>query len=210
MKQSLKILAGALGGIVIFVAFGLVFILSGFYNVAALQEHTPLLAWTFETLSDRSIERHAGELPAPLPTDSAQLLHGFEHYRAMCETCHGGPGVDRGEIGEGLYPRPPRLVRAAAGMSDAELFWVVKNGIKATGMPGFGSTHDDASLLQIVAVVRSLPDMSEEEYADRAAAVATAGIDTHESPLDSVAGEGPGASASHTHAPGTPPHTHAH
>jgi len=208
MRQRMKLVGGVLAAMLILVGAVVAFIMSGFYNIAASQEHTPLLEWTLETLSEKSIARHAGELPAPLPTDSASLLHGFEHYRAMCEICHGGPGVDRGEIGEGLNPRPPRLVRAARGSSDAELFWVTKHGIKATGMPAFGATHDDASLLQIVAVVRMLPDMSAEEYAARAAAVAAAGLDTHATPLDSVAGEASGPAAGHTHAPGAPAHTH--
>jgi mono/diheme cytochrome c family protein len=208
LRQKLAIVGGALAALLVAAGAWLAFVYSGFYNVAASQEHTPLVEWTFETISERSVQRHAGELPAPLPTDSASLLHGFEHYRAMCEVCHGGPGVDRGEIGEGLSPRPPRLVRAAQGWSDAELFWITKHGIKSTGMPGFGATHDDASLLQIVAVVRRLPDMSEEQYADWAVAVAAAGLDDHASPLDSVAGVAPGAAAGHTHAPGTQPHAH--
>ena len=184
------------------------FVYSGFYNVAADQEHTALVGWALETISERSVARRAGELPGPLPTDSASLLHGFEHYRAMCEVCHGAPGVDRGEIGEGLSPRPPRLARAADDWTDAELFWITKHGIKATGMPGFGGTHDDAALLQIVAAVRMLPDMTEEQYADVAARVAAAAAEHHGSQLPpNAAGDG-AAPASHSHAPGAPPHAH--
>jgi mono/diheme cytochrome c family protein len=202
MRQRISLIGGALAALLIFTAVWLGFLYSGFYNVAASQEHSALTEWTFETISERSVKRHAGELPEPLPTDSADLLIGFEHYRVMCEVCHGGPGVDRGEIGEGLNPRPPRLARAARDWTDAELFWITKHGIKATGMPGFGGTHDEEALLQIVAVVRRLPDMTEEQYADLAAAVAAAGIE-HTEPSDTA----PGAPAGHSHAPGTPPHT---
>ena len=203
MRQRLAIIGGALGALLLFAAAWLGFVYSGFYNVAASQDHSALTEWTLETISERSVRRRAGELPAPLPTDSASLLHGFEHYRAMCEVCHGAPGVDRNELAEGLNPRPPRLVRAARGWSDAELFWITKHGIKATGMPGFGGTHDDASLLQIVAIVRELPDMTEQQYADLAAAVAAAGIE-HTDASDRAGG----APGGHSHAPGTPVHSH--
>ncbi|HYE89973.1 MAG TPA: c-type cytochrome, partial [Terriglobales bacterium] len=141
MRQRLALLAGAFAAILIAAGAWLGFVYSGVYNVAASDEHAPWTAWTLETISERSVKRRAGELPAPLPTDSAALLHGFEHYRAMCENCHAGVGVDRGEIGEGLNPRPPRLARSAAQWTDAELFWITKHGIKATGMPSFGATH---------------------------------------------------------------------
>lgn len=200
MRQRLALVGGALAAMLIAAGAWLAFVYSGFYNVAASQDHSALTEWTLETISERSIRRRAGELPGPLPTDSASLLHGFEHYRAMCEVCHGGPGVDRNELAEGLNPRPPRLVRAAAGWSDAELFWITKHGIKATGMPGFGGTHDDASLLQIVAIVRQLPDMPEERYAELVAATDAAGI-SHDATTDSA------ATAGHSHAPGTAPHT---
>lgn len=202
--RRLGVVGGLLVAVGIAVLLGLGFVYSGFYNVAASEAHSPPVEWLLETMAERSIDRHAGALPGPLPTDSAVLLHGFEHYRAMCEVCHGGPGVDRGEIGEGLNPRPPRLARAAREASDEELFWITKHGIKATGMPGFGATHDDHALLGVVAVVRMLPDMTEEEYADWAAAVAAAQVDHHDNPLDSVAP----APGTHVDPPGGAPHAH--
>ncbi|HUF13708.1 MAG TPA: cytochrome c [Longimicrobiales bacterium] len=191
MKQMLAWAAGAAGAILIAIGAWLAFVYSGVYDVAASREHSALTEWTLETISERSIARRAGDLPAPLPSDEASLLHGLEHYRAMCAMCHGAPGVDRNELAEGLTPRPPRLQRAAAGWTDAELFWITKHGIKSTGMPAFGVTHDDESLLQIVALVRRLPDMTAEEYAELVGALEVS--DT------------PG----HDHAPGTLPHVHA-
>jgi mono/diheme cytochrome c family protein len=88
----------------------------------------------------------------------------------MCVTCHGAPGVDREEIGKGLNPEPPRLEKIVANWTDAELFWTVKNGIRMTGMPGFGGTHTDAEVRSIVSFVRRLPRMSPQEYQRRVAA----------------------------------------
>ena len=206
MKQRLALLGGALAVMLIAAAAWLGFVYSGFYDVAATARHSSVVEWTLETISERSVRRRAGELPAPLPADSAALLHGFEHYRIMCEVCHGGVGGERSEIAQGLNPRPPRLARAAGQWTDAELFWITKHGIKATGMPAFGATHDDAALLQIVAVVRRLPDMSEAEYRALIDATRVASL-THDELMGDSAASAP-VPGSHSHAPGTTPHAH--
>lgn len=204
MKQRLALLGGALAVMLIAAGAWLGFVYSGFYDVAATGEHSAVVEWTLETISERSVRRRAGELPAPLPADSASLLHGFEHYRLMCEVCHAGVGVDRSEIGAGLNPRPPRLSRVADRWSDKELFWITKHGIKATGMPAFGPTHDDAALLQIVAIVRHLPRMTEAEYAAWIDATEGGRLGHEELMGDSAAGAA--GSAGHTHPPGIPDH----
>ena len=89
---------------------------------------------------------------------------GFEHYQEMCVTCHGAPGVDRSEIGKGLNPHAPNLSKSTGDMSDAELYWVLKNGIKMTGMPSFGKTHSEEQLWAMVSFVKKLPEMTEEQY----------------------------------------------
>lgn len=194
MKRVLTVLAGVAGSLVLAVVVALAFVFSGVYDVSASGSQSRLLDWVLETTMERSVAVRAGELSAPLPTDEAALTHGLEHYRAMCVVCHGAPGVDRNELAEGLNPRPPRLQRAAARWTDAELFWITKHGIKATGMPAFGQTHSDEELLQIVAILRRLPDLSDEDYAAMIAALDSTGIEPHED------------ATGHSHAPGTPAH----
>jgi mono/diheme cytochrome c family protein len=82
----------------------------------------------------------------------------------MCAACHGAPGKERGEIGKGLNPSPPNLAEVASSWSSAELFWILKNGIKMTGMPAFGPTHSDARLWSIVAFVMQLPKLTPDDY----------------------------------------------
>jgi mono/diheme cytochrome c family protein len=77
--------------------------------------------------------------------DPAKVLIGVEHYAAHCAVCHGAPGVPKGDIGLGLYPPPPDLAKATSLYSSAELFWVLKHGIKMTGMPAW-SDHSDEEL----------------------------------------------------------------
>jgi mono/diheme cytochrome c family protein len=82
----------------------------------------------------------------------------------MCVTCHGAPGVDASEAGEGLNPAAPDLSTGKVQKrSDGELFWLVQGGIRMTGMPAFGPTHNDEEIWKIVAFVRRLPALSPEE-----------------------------------------------
>jgi mono/diheme cytochrome c family protein len=82
----------------------------------------------------------------------------------MCGGCHGGPSVERSEIGKGLNPQAPDLADAVPAWSPRQLFWIVKNGLKMTGMPSFGKTHDDNQVWSIVAFIEQLPGMSYEQY----------------------------------------------
>ena len=82
----------------------------------------------------------------------------------MCTGCHGAPGKPARAVGKGLSPRPPDLTEAVRTWDDGNLFWIIRNGIKMTGMPAFGQTHDDPSIWNIVAFVKKLPGMTSEQY----------------------------------------------
>ena len=67
-------------------------------------------------------------------------------------------------MGQGLNPSAPDLAKEVAELTPAELFWITKNGIKMTGMPAWGVTHDDNSIWPVVAFMRKLPGLDEAEY----------------------------------------------
>jgi mono/diheme cytochrome c family protein len=141
------------------------FIYSGLYDVAATDPHWQVTRWLLETARVHSIKAHAAGIQAPSGLDDpAQILVGVEHFAAHCAVCHGAPGVPKGDIGQGLYPPPPDLAATAKLYSDAELFWIVKHGIKMTGMPAW-SDHRDEELWATVAFIKKLPGMSEQDYA---------------------------------------------
>jgi mono/diheme cytochrome c family protein len=142
---------------------GLGLVYSGLLDVAATTPDPEPLHWLLETTSERSIARHARGIAVPPLDDPLLLRAGIVHYQEMCVTCHGGPDLPASEIGQGLNPRPPFLGLVADG-SPAELFWVIKNGIRMTGMPAFGPTHTDEQIWAMVAFVRHLPQESGESY----------------------------------------------
>jgi mono/diheme cytochrome c family protein len=145
-------------------AAGLAFVYLGAYDVAATRPHTALVEGLLETLRTRSVAARADGVPDPPPVDADLLAEGFEHYEAMCVACHGAPGRERGELGQGMTPEPPHLAEDPWDLSEREVFWIVKNGIKLAGMPAFGPTHSDRQIWGLVAVVRRLPRMDADEY----------------------------------------------
>ena len=140
-------------------------IYAGMYDVAATSSHWRMTAWLLANARMRSIKAQAAAIQVPPALDDpAKALIGVTHYAAHCAVCHGAPGVPKGDIGRGRYPPPPDLAKTAALYTPAELFWIVKHGIKMTGMPAWGD-HTDDELWATVAFVEKLPGMSEQDYA---------------------------------------------
>lgn len=138
-------------------------IYTGVYNVAATEGHTAIARWAFDTTMYRSIEARAEDIKIPQPL--GDLAAGAAEYKAMCEHCHAGPGVERAEWARGMLPQPPHLTEHAAEWEPNQIFWLVKHGVKMTGMPAFGPTHGDETVWDITAFVKQLPGMTAQEYA---------------------------------------------
>ncbi|HEX6741616.1 MAG TPA: cytochrome c, partial [Sphingomicrobium sp.] len=126
-----------------------------------------------------------------------RIAAGAGLYDDMCAACHLGPGVERSELSQGLYPQAPELNRRS-DLGPAEQFWIIKHGVKLSAMPAWGKTHDDELIWDMVAFVRQLPNMSPEQYK---AAIANAPAD-HEEMMEGRPGE------AHESAP--KPHRHSH
>jgi mono/diheme cytochrome c family protein len=144
------------------------FLYLGLYNVAATDHHWGVTHQLLEFARMRSIKTHAAGIQVPPDLDKPEkLVLGVDHFAAHCAVCHGGPGVPKGDIGKGLYPPAPDLAHTATHLSDAEMFWVIKNGIKMTGMPAWEFRLADGDMWAVVAFLRELPLLSPEQYAMR-------------------------------------------
>ena len=144
-----------------------VFVYSGVYNVAASQSDNAVVQWMLRTARERSVERRADAVRLPDETvlnDPETVRTGFGHYDEMCVGCHGAPGVEPGELRDGMNPEPPLLAEHAGDMPLRELFWVIKHGIKMTGMPAWGVTHSDDKVWAMAAFVKKLPEYDALDY----------------------------------------------
>ena len=140
-------------------------IYTGVVSVAATEPHHPFVRWLLQTAKVYSVQHHADLRVKPPDLNGPSLIQeGYQHYQETCAACHGAPGIPPSDVGKGLRPQPPELAKAAYPWSDAELFWIIGNGIKMTGMPAFGPAHSNEELWAMVAFVRKLPKMTAEEY----------------------------------------------
>ena len=150
---------------VVIIMLGVIgFAYSGFYDVGASSSHSGVVDWLLSTTSHASIERRADAVEVPDLDDEGLVLAGVNDFNSMCIGCHGGPGTEPEAMGQGLNPPAPDLAVSAAEMTSAELFWVTKHGIRMTGMPAWGVTHDDDAIWPVVALLTRLPDLDEAGY----------------------------------------------
>ncbi len=163
-KKRWLIAGSASGALLVVIGAASFVVYAGIYNIAADIPHTQPVFWLLETVRDRSIAVRAADVLVPGDlTDPKRIASGAGQYAEMCASCHLAPGMKRTEISRGLYPRAPELKRGSRS-TPAEDFWVVKHGIKATGMPAWGVTHDDEILWDVVAFLRKLPELTPEQY----------------------------------------------
>ncbi len=143
-----------------------VYFFGGYYSVAATAEEPAIVKWMLVQVRKASVSRHATDTPPASFDDAATVQAGARAYAARgCELCHGAPGVNWAKFSEGLRPDPPDLKKVATEREPQQLFWVIKNGINMTGMPGFGLIEvPDQEIWTIAAFVKKLPSVTDADY----------------------------------------------
>jgi mono/diheme cytochrome c family protein len=108
------------------------------------------------------IHRSTHEVIPPAPADQqVRIKEGERLFGTECGACHGNSGHNPTDAGRWMYPRAADLTsRDSQSYSDRELFWIVKNGIRLSGMPAFGKVESDEHIWDLVFYVRSLPKMN--------------------------------------------------
>ena len=149
---------------IVLVVIATLYLVAGGYNVAADDPHWRATALLLTAVRERSIASRASPIVAPPDLNTAKrVADGAVDYAEMCAGCHLAPGIKNTELREGLYPTPPDL--AHDPVSDPKVaFWTIKHGIKMTGMPAWGKSHNDELIWNMVAFLRKLPDTTPERY----------------------------------------------
>lgn len=161
-------LRGVVAGLIVAALTGLVIVLlvayGGIYNVAATEDHTAFGRWVLTTTMINSIQDRAATVDVPEQFSDQMVTAGAPMYKAMCQHCHGGPGAKPDGWSRGMLPQPPHLPEVIGEWKANEVFWLVKHGLKMTGMPSFGQSHDDQTIWNITAFATRLPAMTAAEY----------------------------------------------
>lgn len=125
-----------------------------------------LVARSFRSLATPRAVRHARN---PIAPSAKVLASGRAHFADHCASCHANDGSGDTEVGRGLYPKAPDMRLAATqSLTDGELFSIIRNGIRLTGMPAWGSStpEDDLGTWGLVHFIRHLPRISAEELGE--------------------------------------------
>ena len=154
----LLILIGILGGVGYILSRG----------ISARAEPSAAEAFIARHLRRLAIPRAAREAMNPVPATPEVLMEAMEHFADHCAFCHANDGSGNTDIGKGLYPKPPDMKQAATqNLSDGELFYIIQNGVRFTGMPGFAVPDDshDQDSWKLVRFIRHLLMITDEELA---------------------------------------------
>lgn len=144
---------------------GLAFIYSGLFEAEASKPHSKLIDWATKTTMTHSVRRHGTAIEAPASASAEQVMDGFCQYETHCVACHGGPGVARQSWVNGMTPDPPYLVDARSKWRPRELYWIVRNGIKMTGMPAWEKEMSERQTWDVVAFLSAMPRLPAGTYA---------------------------------------------
>jgi mono/diheme cytochrome c family protein len=197
-----RFLLGVVVGVLLVAVGAAAVVYTGSFNTSATIPPSKTERALTTLALNKSIARRAPNRKNPLPGTAEDLRGGLAHYRENCVICHGAPGVDPGEIGQGLNPGAPDLtLPRVQARSDGDLYWITSNGIRMTGMPAFSPTHGENEIWQMVAFLRHLPEISDEEKEQLK-------TETEEEEHHHEEAPPPGGAKkpAHTHAPDTPPH----
>jgi mono/diheme cytochrome c family protein len=132
-------------------------------NLTALQEPGPAETHVANLTTRYLIYRASRHGIPPRPQDTrASIERGGSHYGLDCGVCHADDGRAQRPLGQWMYPRASDLTsKQVQSYSDQELFWIIQNGIRFTGMPGFGGIENPDHVWDLVNYVRTLPGNSQ-------------------------------------------------
>jgi mono/diheme cytochrome c family protein len=100
----------------------------------------------------------------PVAASVENLRAARLHFADHCATCHGNDGSGNTMYGQGMYPHPPDLrTDETQKLSDGELFWIIENGVRFTGMPSFSTHGEQEDSWKLVLFIRHLPKLAPDE-----------------------------------------------
>lgn len=174
-RQCLLVLAAL--GLVLAVS-GFLVAASGIVSIKASSGHWAITEWFLQFSKRRSVSTHTLGMKVP-PLDEPHLvLKGAGHYEIGCRPCHGSPALQHPRIAAAMLPTPPYLPPRVPQWDPEELFQIVKDGLKFTGMPAWPALQRDDEVWAMVAFLQKFPELSLEEYEELAKGEAAAGDET--------------------------------
>ena len=165
MKRAVVILA-ALAVAMVIAAFA--FLKGATHGFSARAEPTAIEKFVARTARSIAVPSEVKSTQNPVPSTPEVLAEARAHWADHCATCHANNGSGDTEMGRNMYPRAPDMrLPETQSLTDGELFFIIENGVRLTGMPGWGGSKKSAEeSWKLVRFIRHLPQVSEEEERD--------------------------------------------
>jgi mono/diheme cytochrome c family protein len=157
-------LAGAAMLAAVLVMGGLAWLWLGGVDAGAASPESGLAAGALRMALHRQLESAEAAAGSPPPPTSKSLIFGFRQYDAECAACHGTPDEPRASWARSMNPAAPDLTETPTRLSVKQLFWLICDGVRMTGMPAFGVQHTDRQISDLTLFVRALPTMKAQDY----------------------------------------------
>jgi len=153
-----KVLLGAVLTLALLSLSALAVTWLGLMPVSADGTHSRLEARVMPVVLHASIVRHGSGETNPVVLNEDNLKAGVDTYKAMCARCHSTPEGNPSVYGQSFYPPAPQLPKGMANYTDSQLFWLIKHGIRNTGMPAWAAMLSDDEIWQIVSLLKNSQD----------------------------------------------------
>lgn len=151
----------ALAGIIVAV---MLFAWSGAMQVSASSGHWRVTDWFLHWVMRNSVRTYSALQAPDDPLDNTGMVSAAGHFRQACQMCHGAPGVRPSPVMQSATPPAPDLAKTAGEWRDRELFWIIRHGVKYTGMPAWPAPDRLDEVKRMAAFVRLLPHMTPQQY----------------------------------------------
>lgn len=158
-----------IGNLVVLAGGGALLAWHAHHGLSARREPSAIEEFAARSFRRLATPKAVRDTRNPVAPSAEVLAAGRAHFADHCASCHGNDGSGKTEIGQGLYPKAPDMRLAATQtLTDGELFSIIRNGIRLTGMPAWGSgtPEDDVVTWGLVQFIRHLPLISAEELAE--------------------------------------------
>jgi mono/diheme cytochrome c family protein len=166
MRRAFWFVSGAATLVILLAGVGIAYVKLFAYGFSARAQPTTLEVFVAKTTRRAAIPVQARDQRNPVPASDEILAEARAHWADHCAGCHANNGSGDTEMGKHLYPPAPDMRNfATQNLSDAELFYIIQNGIRLTGMPawGTGASHDEQDSWKLVRFIRHLPKLTAEE-----------------------------------------------
>jgi mono/diheme cytochrome c family protein len=156
-----RFVAGIIVGAAGLAAGAYVYVHYGFMDMRADQPAGRIERFYMRDAMDKYADRHAPKLPNPVPPTNANLIEGIRVYKNNCAICHGGPEKPVAALGQTFSPPVPQFLKDAPDMPEYQNYWVIRHGVKMTGMPAWDQILPDIDIWKVTTFLSKMDQLSQ-------------------------------------------------